>query len=279
MEKKPIITLLILGTIIATTSCNKADRDRDYETLWGLNRPAKSFTVRTYEATSKFGEPTKGDLEEVYTVYFNEDGNTESIKKYDPNGDLKEVAKFKYDENGLRTKHNLYDSDGDLNMTIKYEYEGDKVCKMSIQSDYLNQEVISKWEGDCLKETETYTDGEFSGSTEYTKQSKTEAQWTDYDANGGELWEGSTTHNDDGRIIEYRRGEAYYEAKWNKNLPIYLKNAHLEMNTWITLWDSDEDIEYFIEYEYDSKGNWIKQTVFETEELNPIYISEREINY
>lgn len=172
MEKKPIITLLILGTTIATTSCNKADRDRDYETLWGLNRPVKSFTVHSYEATSKFGEPTKGDLEEVYTVNFNEDGNTESIKKYDPNGDLKEVAKFKYDENGLRTKQNLYDSDGALNMTIRYEYEGDKVCKMSIQSDYLNQEVISKWEGDYLKETETYTDGEFSGSTEYTKQNK-----------------------------------------------------------------------------------------------------------
>ena len=57
-------------------------------------------------------------------------------------------------------------------------------------------------------------------------------------------------------------------------------NAFLYRNTMVS-WYVEESPEYEIEYEYDNKGNWIKQIVYECDGdfRNPVTISERELFY
>ena len=269
----------LTGILFSLTSCNNRDSIKyDYET-WGLDRPVKSIFVTTWDAKSKFDEVIKGELQDAYKIEFNDEGNAKLIKGYDTEGNSQEISKYFYNKNGQIEKRTFTDENGDLNMSITYEYEGDFMSKMTIKSDYLNQVTIFTRDGQWLKETQTYTDDKFSGSREYIRHDKNGAEWIDYDANGIEVWKGSENYNKDGFITEFINGDKGYEVQWHNNVPIYLKNAHLEMNSMIVWWDSDEDIEYYVEYEFDKHGNWIQQTIFEGESHNPVSISERKIEY
>ena len=81
-------------------------------------------------------------------------------------------------------------------------------------------------------------------------------------------------------MVSRNEGELHIIVEWNdKKLPIFLKNAHLSNNTIISLYSTGEENTYYVEYEYDKKGNWIKQVVYEGEIKTPLTISERVIQY
>lgn len=91
------------------------------------------------------------------------------------------------------------------------------------------------------------------------------------------------TYDKDGNFLievsEY--GDKYKgEVKYNdKNLPIYLKGGILSYNTDPGLSSYFDDGEQYMEYEYDDKGNWVRQTVYVGEMKEPYQISERTIVY
>lgn len=72
------------------------------------------------------------------------------------------------------------------------------------------------------------------------------------------------------------KGEIRYNEK---NLPVYVKGGDFYYNTGVVLVSMYENNVYYIEYEYDEKGNWIKQIVYEGEMKKPYTISDRTIVY
>ena len=137
-----------------------------------------------------------------------------------------------------------------------------------------------KREGNTIKEKITHLNGELSSIVKYSKYDKTGAEWTQYDKDGKEKGKGSSILNKDGKVSRYNINEKeFYEVNWNeKVLPSYLKNAELYNNSFISYDNGNESILY-IEYEYDKKGNWIKQIIYEGEVKEPVTISERTIVY
>lgn len=278
------IFLCTFSFMLLLCSCTNK-RTYHYEE-YGLNCPVKSVKVTTYEAESKFGEIVKGDLdwEGHYLAIFNSIGNLESISSFDDDGELTGVSKYKYDKDNKIIEVSFYDEDGDIDYKLTYTYINNQIESL-IQKSYWNDkeeiyEYKHKWVGEQLLETMRISNGELSSMTKYKRMDKNSSEWITYDKDGKEVSRGDETYNDYGRLVNRNEGDLCIEVKWNsKNLPIYLKNAHLHDNTNIAWYGSGDDCAYYVEYEYDKKGNWIKQIVFEGEIRNPITISERVITY
>lgn len=273
---------MALSSIIILSCGN--DKTYSYHE-YGLNRPVKSIKVTTYKADSKFGEVVKGDLEWKghYLAEFNSIGNIISLTEYDINGDLDEVSKYKYNEDHNVTDVSEYDEDGKLQYNQSLEYKGILLAKVTSTFKYSTEEVYVNEifrDGEIVIKETAYHNGELISVIKYSKYDKTGAEWVRYDKDGKEQNRGSSILNEDGKITRYNLNDKdYYEVTWNeKGLPVYLKNAELYNSSYVSYDYGDESI-FYIEYEYDNKGNWIKQTVFEGELKIPVNISERVIVY
>lgn len=284
MKSINILLLAICPTLLLS-SC-KNNRTYDYEFL-GLNRIVKSVKVTTYKAESKFGEVVKGDLywDGHYLAIFNSIGNLESISSFDDNGELTRVEKYKYDKDNKIIEVSSYDKDGDIGNKLTYTYINDQIESFTQKSYWNDTENINeykyKWDGEQLLERMRISNGELSTITKYKRNGKDGSEWITYDQDGKEISRGDETYNDYGRLVSRNEGELHIEIKWNdKKLPIFLKNAHLSNNTIISWFvDGVKDTYYYVEYEYDKKGNWINQIIYEGESKKPLTISERIITY
>lgn len=276
--------VFVINFMILLSSCtNKQTYDYEY---YGLNCPVKSVKVITYEAESKFGEIVKGDLEwhGHYLAIFSDVGNLESISNYDDDGELISVDKYKYDEDNKVTVISSYDNNGDLIDQIMYTYNEDLIESFTQKSYWNDKEEIReykhKWHGEQLVETMIIENGELSTIIKYTSNSKNNSKWITYDKNGKEISRGDEAYNEYGQMVSRNEGELHIIVEWNdKKLPTFLKNAHLSNNTIISWYRTGEENTYYVEYEYDKKGNWIKQVVYEGEIKTPLTISERVIQY
>ena len=251
-----------------------------------MNCPVKSVKVTTYEAESKFGEIVKGDLdwEGHYLAIFNSIGNLESISSFDDDGELTGVGKYKYDKDNKVIETTFYDEDGNIVYKVTYTYINDHIESFIRKSYWNDKEEIyeykHKWDGEQLLETMQISNGELSSMTKYKKIDKNSSEWITYDKDGKEISRGDDTVDDCGRLVGRNEGDLCIEVKWNsKNLPTYLKNAHLSNNTTISWYSTGEENTYYVEYEYDKKGNWIRQIIYEGEIKKPLTISERIITY
>lgn len=280
--KKAYIFYLALYTLIISSCSDKTYSYQEY----GLNCPVKSVKVTTYEAESKFGEIIKGDLDWSghYFSEFNSVGNIVSLTEYDDEGDIDGVTKYKYNNDNNVINVSEYDYKGNLDFEYTYEYDGSLMSKITATFKYSDEDNVYvtdiKREGNTIKEKITHLNGELSSIVKYSKYDKTGAEWTQYDKDGKEKGKGSSILNKDGKVSRYNINEKeFYEVNWNeKGLPSYLKNAELYNNSFISYDNGNESILY-IEYEYDKKGNWIKQIIYEGEVKEPVTISERTIVY
>lgn len=259
----------------------------DYE-LYGLNDIVKSVKVLTYKADNKFGDVVKGDLKFIgnYVVEFNDVGNIQTISDFDNEGDLLWVSKYKYNDRNHMIEHSSYNSEFklDYSNTFDYVYDGDKIVSVAQNSLYdgINTSYIyeSVYDGNTIVEENTFINGDFVSKTKYLKYDDSVKEWILYDKDGVEESRGYEYYNESGRVISSRNGEHSLEVKWNdKNLPIYIRNAQLYNNTLINSLVDGEECLYYVEYEYDAMGNWIRQVVYEGELKIPVSISEREITY
>ena len=65
-----------------------------------LNCPVKSLEVAAYEASSKFGEVVKGELDDEDVYEFNNLGRLERVTRYYETGEILFLKKFVYDQRG-----------------------------------------------------------------------------------------------------------------------------------------------------------------------------------
>ena len=276
----PLIVSLI---VLLASSCN-SKASYDYEE-YGLNCPVKSVKVTTYNAESKFGDVVKGRLasDGHYLAKFNAIGNLEEISWFDDDGNLNSREICKYNDNNQLIENSVY-YDDKLEWMGTNEYIGDQ--RTSSISKFFGQDETSiyithhKWDGEYIIETDMLVNGELKSKTKYTNPCKNSSEWVEYDKDGKEVLRGYEEYNNCGRIIRRSEGDFHLEVQWNeKNLPIHLKNTRPVRNTMISYYSGNDGCEYYAEYEYDKKGNWIKQIVYEGEIKKPITISERIITY
>ncbi len=294
------ILLLALSVMLYGCSGDSSKTHYSYEE-YGLNCPVKSVRVLTYEAKSKFGEVTKGDLSWSgnYMAQFNEVGNIKELSTYNAIGDLNDVTKFKYNDNNQLVENAMYNSDGELEYQLSIEYDDDHIIRTTNRNYWSGGEEVhiwtNLWDGDKIKEQCGIMNGELTSKTIYHVAEDYRSEWTTYNIDSehhsDKVYSGYEIYNEEGQITNYcyTEGEKVLkdgpydfcmEVRYNEhNLPIYLKNASLTNNTIIVWHTEGEEVEYYVEYKYDSKGNWIEQIVYEGFAKKPVSISEREINY
>ncbi|MBO7300063.1 MAG: hypothetical protein J6U53_01485 [Tidjanibacter sp.] len=281
---------LAVLTALLLIGCNSTTDDTIYDyQLMGLNRPVQMVQVKAYEAVSKFGEVTKGNLEWYghYSASFNEVGNLDVVNEYDDDGDLYCVERFKYNEVNKLTEQCTYDSDGDLNHSIHFEYDANgNIVKQTTTEPHWSYWGDSQTiriveytiEDDSVKEERYSKNGELLAVLTYSKNDKTGSEFTIYDNKSDKSTNGHRLYNEQGRLVEEDFGEGYVsKAKWNeKNLPVHTENYDIYRNTLLSPTDGEV---YFIEYEYDQQGNWVKQIIYEGVTKKPATIYERTITY
>jgi hypothetical protein len=276
------ILLMTLCSLVVL-SCAK-DKTYSYQDF-GLNCPVKSIKVTTYAAGLKSGEVVKGNRKRYgnYLAEFNSVGNIITLTEYyDNDCDINSVVKYKYNNDDNIIEDALYDKDGELCKSHSFEYNGFLLSKITSTFKYTTEEVyVNEFfrDGETIIKETLHHNGELISVTKYNKNDKTGAEWVCYDGDGKEVEKGSCIRND-GKLTRFNLNDKdYYEVTWNeKGLPIYLKNAELHNSSFIHYNFLDDSI-FHIEYEYDKKGNWIKQTLFKGELKKPVTISERVIVY
>ena len=171
-----------------------------------LNGRVNSYSIKTFNATSKFGEPVKGDekapsiLIETKTHIYNENGDLKErhtmdgykiiadfdnkgtntgYLHYDYNGDVIVVRKYELDEQGNIIQSSSYDTDGNLNYYTRNLYNENGENYESVQYDD---------KGDLSRKTERiYGDsGNLIERIEYDKDEKISSKYTfTYDSISG----------------------------------------------------------------------------------------------
>lgn len=282
MKTAKIILMTLCSLVVLSCAKNKRYSYQEY----GLDCPVKSIKVTTYEASSKFGEVVKGDLKwnGHYLAEFNSVGNIITLTEYDNDGNLNSVTKCKYNEDDNVTDVSEYDEDGKLEYNQSYEYKGILLVKFTRTFKDTTEEVyVNEFfrDGETIIKETTHHNGELRSVVKYNKHDKTGTEWVRYDKDGKEQSRGSSILNEDGKVTRCNLNDKdYYEVTWNeKGLPVYLKNAELYNSSYVSSYNYCDGSIFYIEYEYDNKGNWIKQTLFEGELKKPVTISERVIVY
>ena len=282
--------MLLLALSVMLYGCDGGSKIRYSYEEYGLNCPVKSVKVLTYEAKSKFGDVTKGDLSRSgnYTAQFNEVGNIKQLSTYDATGDLNGMTRYKYNEDDQLVELSVYGSDGELQEQFSHEYDNGHIISSTLRSYWSDEEEIRKWayiwDGDELKEQHSMLNGKLTAKTIYHVNNEQRSEWTTYNIGGEQLndkvYSGYEVYNEEGQLTNYCSGDYSMEVKYNEqNLPVYLKNAGLLNNTTILFYPEGEETEYYAEYKYDSQGNWIEQIIYEGFAKKPVSISERVINY
>lgn len=268
--KTRILTIFSAIMLLFTNCTNPNDEKlTDLDEL-NIKGNVKSITVKIFEAEEKFGKAVKTTMEDFYKQMFNE------------NGFITEMHLFNTEEVKVATSFYNYDEKGNKNERIfVFEIEsneGNKI-KRTTKSTYMYNE-----QGFKLEENNYSTDNLFESKVTYIyNESNLKIEQNTYNANG-ELIEKQT--------YKYNKERQVSESK------IYLIENGSEHNSTTEYWYNDKgdrskmrfvsinkfahiDILSSFEYEYDEKGNWIKETIYSEEpsERKPFKITEREIEY
>lgn len=181
-------------------------------------------------------------------VLFNLDGKKIEENEYIPDGTLANRTVYLYQKDRL-IEYNNYDSQGILFGTGKYSYKEDgELARLN----YKSSDGTFNW-------SEAYKHDAQGNVIEVTRfkleeviDSKEVYSFDEYDNLS------SSTY--------YKKGELIAKNNYNYNA----EGDFTELNY------SDDSV-FSYKYNYDEKGNWIKQIVFENE--NPSGVLTREIEY
>ena len=273
-----------------------------------LNSPVKSVDIRTYKASSKFGELVKDDLADgyYYIVTFNDLGLCEKYVSYDDKDKIMYMQKASYDSNGLLTevasylddgqlsrlykymcredgeclKYEVFNEDGDLKSVLLRKFDGDKFVEYREEEynagDTLVNETIYKYNGDVLESCSRYMNKELQYTEKYSKYDKYGIQESSvYDYNGDLYQNRYFEYDKNGEIVVVR----LLDVDGNKTYDAECRRNENDLVSYQRVWDGEEETITEYEYEYDQKGNWIKKIEFKGTLRKPVKITEREIVY
>lgn len=268
--KTRLFTIFSSITLLLCSCSNINNKKQtDLEEL-GVKGKVKSITVKSFEAEEKFGNAIKTTMEDFYQQIFNENGFITEMHIFNAEGVKVATSFYKYDEKG-----HIYERIYVFEMVSN---NGSKV-KRSTRTVYRSNE-----QGFILEENNYSSEDLFDSKVTYV-----------YDENNLKI--GQNTYNVNGDLIgretyKYNKGRQVIESK------MYSNENEIEHNSTTENWYNDKgyrsrmrfvsineyahiDFISTFEYEYDEKGNWIKEIIYseESSERKPFQITEREIKY
>jgi len=198
---------------------------------------------------------SNGSVLSINEFEWNNNGNWTKMISYNADGNMTSKTELEYDSKGNVTKQIYYNADGSMTNKIEYEYDSKgnttKVFSYNADGNMTNKiEYDSK--GNKAKEISYNADGVIIGRTEY-------------DWNGDGSFCIYTEYNNKGEISS--TGEERYTTINSK------KQVISEIRT------SSSGSGSKTEYEYDSRGNFTKQTSYSRKSDTDPWIKSYEITY
>lgn len=238
--KKLYIPLLLLLFV----SCNSSSISVPQLKFGGLKGNVASIKYSRFEAEMKFGDIFPGDLDVVIRQDFDADGNLTFEGRY-------------YDDGGM-----LYET--------RQTFEKGQWVSSVIKNSYgepTNQKVLER--GKNYLKYESKTGEEISTfETKYdVLQSRT------YSENGTLV--ADLTFNKNGQLLEQKNYDESGKIIFRIVQEYDDKNFLVKSTSYGESWDEHESYTY---KEFDKKGNWITQIVYD-EDGDAEYIVKREITY
>ena len=307
MKIKTFVT--ISAVAVALVSCGNSPETKQNEKKYSyqlceLNCPVQSLEQRVYNAYGSYGDVVKGDLlAEGFIAEFNQVGNVVIIVQYDENWNPKQVVTSKYDEDDNLIEEIARSNDGKQISRVAKEYndegelikwteynENDEVKSYSTKEYEGGYQVKSttvgevetvkqcKRDGEIILEHSTYEDGKLVEVVQYSKYDpKGVVEYVVYDPYGVKTKEFYARYNDKEETVEKRSHDfgtgRDYEYKAERNDKGHIIHSYTSNN--------GSEYEGYYEYEYDSKGNWIKRIEYwlNGKAKHPVTIVERAIKY
>ena len=265
--KMKYLTILFVALIAQSCSNEKIENDWTADNLQGK---VMSHSEYIYIAKERFGNIEKGEriLSRVFRGFieyigsnqrkYAENGNKIEENWYKLDGSLDKKKTYKYAENGNRTEENSYEADGSLSSkygdaptkTYKYDEKGNKIETNIYRSDgsFRNRDKY-KYDEKGYKIERYYSNSD--GRVVLVSTSKYDKKGNKIECNGcgWEAEDETYKYDEKGNIIEYK-------GIFDNGFLLFKKSY---------------------EYEFDKRGNWIKQIEF----LDgiPTYILERQYEY
>lgn len=245
----------------------------------------KLMVIKYFDAIDKGFEVAVGAPQEsIYEIRYNDQHLPFRFSEYTNKGDLKEQYDRTYNANGVVTNETKRGADRHVKLSSEYTYENPKQAKtMRSQKIYDGNKK--------LVYTETYQPdkkGNISSSRRVNAKGETVYSYEyAYDENNNRIRE--TRINDKGNKVS----EEEHEYGANKELlsdNLYSSQGKLRyrneytyndkgemIGMTITSADGTEEV-YRMQYEYDTRGNWIRQTTYKGANI-PVSIILRNIEY
>lgn len=264
-------------------SCGNVDNDWKEMGLFGK---VKSVTEQQYKAFETGGKILSGEgyRENDFDkkIEFNEDGWYSKITQYTIFGELLDYTEFKYDKKDLLIERSVYnDLDSLVQLSkIQHDDEGRPISTLHQDGDgYLGSREEVDYNDENLMET-THI---------YNKDNRLIRKKIQYLDRRG-LPKETKLFNESNEVINHRK-ESYGDNRLLEQFKVFSSNEEPIMEVKFS-YDPAGNIlsqeavdmttgEFYLpvtyQYEFDSKGNWIKRVQFLGD--SPMYVVEREIEY
>jgi len=249
--KKAIFSIILL-TLISCSEKKHSD----------LNGNVESLQEKEYDATEKFGELIKGDLKNVNSYTFDNDGNLLKIIAYDSDGDKSYESNYQY-KDGKNILVKTQKKDFNLS-TLKSK---DVVETQKLISDENSQAI---WTVNSEDQEKSYVD---TVITEYDNRHYPKTSTTK--KHDGTQSISYFTYDKNGKMIEFKwlmNGKD--TQQWEKYE--YKDNLLVKQNI-LFMYGTERNDSITFNYKKDDKLNWIERIRYENGKVDGLM--ERTINY
>lgn len=284
--KKLFLCLIILRITVTTANAQGKNELRELN----LKGKVKSVRETSYQAVQKQGTVEKGKRKMEAPKYYrdfyvvlNEKGN--KIEKTEYNSDGSSFVKliYQYDGKGNTVSEDRYNGDGSLakknQFTYNFDDHGNMIEKNWIQPNgSLGDKTVFKYDdkGNIIEMSWFNEDGSSGGKgTRRCDEKGNMVEGVYFKPDGKIDWRYTYRYDEKGNRVEENiyKGEKFI-IKYFRKFDEYGNETEID-------WCKENGKpyrKYSSKFEYDSNGNWIRQTQFKKEN-KPTYILERELTY